>query len=180
MGWPIGTSCAYSFTFSFNCAVDFLGMSADSSQVVVNSDDNTTFSVYVSGKAMEHQQKLQWFTAGGEDCTFDDASLDFATFPGYGSESANLEISSSSSWPVWVNNSMSGQANQIQVQIDDIYRKHCVPSVLVSVPCEVTSVINSWQVENETVDPWDGSATLIAYDLTSIWQNGFGMQYAVD
>merc|ERR1711981_758554 len=83
--WPVATDCAYSFSISFGCALDFFGVSADmNSQVRVVSDDNTTWNVYVSGKHMQNAPYLSWFIA--TDCdvsaiTNDD--ITFTAFDGY-------------------------------------------------------------------------------------------------
>merc|ERR1712048_1078515 len=179
--WPVATSCAYSFSISFGCALDFFGVSADmNSQVRVVSSDNTTWNVYVSGKHMQNAPFLSWFIAT-DACDFSalsDSDITFQAFEGYANEIASLDVAHDSSWSNYVDGEITGRTEQIRVSIDDSFRAHCVPTVLVTIPCDAT-VVNSWQVSNEANDGFDGSNTVIGYDLDSIWQSGFGMQYSV-
>merc|ERR1712048_617364 len=180
--WPVATTCAYSFSISFGCELDFFGVSADmNSQVRVVSSDNTTWNVYVSGKHMQNAPFLSWFIAT-DSCDFSalsDADITFQSFEGYANEIASLDVLHPSSWSNYgEDGQISGRTEQIQISIDESFRAHCVPTVLVTIPCDAT-VVNSWQVSNETNDGFDGSNTVIGYDLDSIWQSGFGMQYLV-
>merc|ERR1739848_188708 len=180
--WPVATTCAYSFSISFGCAIDFLGVSADTtSQVQIVSADNVTWNVYVSGKAMQNAAFLQWFIAS-DSCDFTDLSDDaitFTSFDGYASELADLQPSQQQSWSNYGDDGqIAGRTEQIQVQVGESFRAHCVPSVLVTIPCDAT-VVNSWQLANEVNDGFDGANTIIGYDLADIWQNGFGIQYSV-
>jgi len=179
--WPAATTCAYSFSISFGCALDFFGVSADmNSMVRVVSSDNTTWNVYVSGKHMKNAPFLSWFIAT-DQCDLTSLSADdisFTPFDGYASEITALDVQSESSWSNYENGELTGRTEQIRVVIDEEFRAHCVPTVLVTIPCDA-SVVNSWQVSNEVNDGYDGSNTVIGYDLDSIWQSGFGMQYSV-
>merc|ERR1711981_83542 len=180
--WPVDTSCAYSFSISFGCALDFFGVSADmNSQVRVVSDDNTTWNVYVSGKHMQNAPFLSWFIAT-EACDLSAITSDditFTAFDGYASEITALGVQAGNAWSNYnEDGEISGRTEQITVSIDEGFRAHCVPTVLVTIPCDAT-VVNSWQVSNEVNDGFDGSDTVIGYDLDSIWQSGFGMQYSV-
>lgn len=179
--WPVATTCAYSFSISFGCAIDFLGVSADTtSQVRVVSSDNTTWNVYVSGKAMQNTPFLQWFIAS-DSCDFtdlSDAAITFTAFDGYASEIAAVQVAQQQSWMNYVEGVPAGRVEQIQVNVADAYRAHCVPTVLLTIPCDA-SVVNSWQLANEVNDGFDGANTIIGYDLADIWQAGFGLQYSV-
>merc|ERR1712127_12604 len=179
--WPVATTCAYSFSISFGCALDMFGVSADmNSQGRVVSTDNTTWNVYVSGKHMQNSPFLSYFIAS--ECDFSaltDADITFTAFDGYASEITALDVNSGNSWATYNDaGEISGRTEQITINIADNFRAHCVPSVLVTIPCDAT-VINSWQVSGEIDDGFDGSNTVIGYDLDSIWQSGFGMQYTV-
>lgn len=151
------------------------------SQVRVVSTDNTTWNVYVSGKHMQNAPFLSYFIAT-DACDFtalSDSDITFQAFEGYANEIASLDVLHPSSWSNYgEDGQISGRTEQIQVSIDENFRAHCVPTVLVTIPCDAT-VVNSWQVSNEANDGFDGSNTVIGYDLDSIWQSGFGMQYSV-
>ena len=131
---------------------------------------------------MQNAPYLGWFIAANENCDMTNltaSDITFQSFDGYASEITALQVNSGNSWSSYnENGEIDGTVEQITVSIDEAFRAHCVPTVLVTIPCEA-EVINSWQVSNEVNDGFDGSNTVIGYDLDSIWQAGFGLQYKV-
>ena len=44
--WPVATSCAYSFSISFGCELDFFGVSADIERISKNTNSKMLFFMY--------------------------------------------------------------------------------------------------------------------------------------
>jgi len=181
VSWPQSAGCAYSFSIDFGCALDSFLVAADmTSQVQAISSDNTTWNVYVSEKYKQHTSSVMWYIRS-ESCDFTDmtsSDITFSAFDGYADETTSLELQSEHSWSNHGQNGVESRTEEVSFAIDESYRAHCTPSVSLTIPCEAT-VVNKWQVGNEVSSQFDGSNTVIGYDLNSIWQNGFGVQYRV-
>jgi len=173
--WPTDADCSFSFNIEFPCAVDILMISAGQEDYTMINVDNTTYTFYLSQRALTNGY-LQWFAVGSQ-CDFEnvaDSDFSYTSFDGYAT--ATLEISGDqvSEWQ-----SGDFSVRQQRVAVDKVYRQHCTPNILVSVPCQA-EYDNSWSITATEDFEYENGVTEGKYKLDSIWKPEFGFAYKFD